>query len=174
MKDDWDKLTTKWNKPGRKRTEWSVIAEVNCDDDKSSGLCAQYNVESYPSIKFGHPPLLTDYLYQRQYFTLKNWAKTRFRPQCGPGWRMEWCDSASKALVTKFLNMSIDDLDWEIEETKDEAQKHADVFKEKWANVQTELTAKQQEYLKLKETVEEGGLELMEEVLAFRRDASSQ
>merc|ERR1712061_634791 len=99
--------------------ESALIADVDCTAD-GKPLCEEVGVQGFPTIKHGDPNNLEDYEGGRDYKALSKFAKDNLGPSCGPA-NMDLCDDDKKALINKFMAMSIDDLKKAIKEKDDES-----------------------------------------------------
>merc|ERR1712151_1439463 len=87
----------------------SVIADVDCTTE-GKDLCEKFGVQGYPSIKYGDPNDLKDYDGGRSYDDLKKFADENLGPSCGPE-NLDLCSAEDKAMLEKFLAMTIEELD---------------------------------------------------------------
>jgi len=117
MKPDWDKLMKNWNKGNRSKT--SLIADVDCTDEKAKPLCEKNGVQGFPSIKWGDPSAMEDYDGGRDYEALKKFAKQSLKPMCSPT-NIDLCDDEKKAEISKLQAMPEEELQKQIDEKKAE------------------------------------------------------
>mmetsp|Transcript_6310 Transcript_6310/g.14472 ORF Transcript_6310/g.14472 Transcript_6310/m.14472 type:complete len:219 (+) Transcript_6310:82-738(+) len=94
MKPDWDKLMAEF-----KDSESILVADVDCTGDGKS-MCDKIGVKGYPTIKFGDPDKLEDYVGGRTFEELKEHAET-LKPKCGAS-RMELCSESQKRQIADF------------------------------------------------------------------------
>mmetsp|Transcript_14768 Transcript_14768/g.24867 ORF Transcript_14768/g.24867 Transcript_14768/m.24867 type:complete len:155 (+) Transcript_14768:171-635(+) len=103
MKPDWDKLMGEFA-----GSATQLVADVDCTADGKS-LCETVGVRGYPSIKWGDPSDLQDYQGGRDFDALKNFADENLKPMCSPK-NLDLCDDEKKAQITKYQDMSDEDL----------------------------------------------------------------
>jgi len=103
MKPDWDKLMGEFA-----GSATQLVADVDCTADGKS-LCETVGVRGYPSIKWGDPSDLQDYQGGRDFDALKNFADENLKPICSPK-NLDLCDDEKKAQITKYQDMSDEDL----------------------------------------------------------------
>jgi len=163
MKPDWDKLMKNWNKGERAKT--SLIADVDCTDEKAKPLCETHGVEGFPTIKWGDPSSLEVYEGGRDYDALKKFAKSNLKPMCSPS-NIDLCDEEKKAEIAKLQALSAEDLDKQIEEKKAEIKAADEHFQAELKKLQETYEQLQKDKdAKVKE-VKDSGLGLMQAVLA--------
>jgi len=109
MKPDWDTLSDEF-----KSSKTAVVADVDCTAGGKS-LCEKFNVQGYPSIKWGEPTDLKEYEGGRDLDTLRKFATENLGPTCGPT-NLDLCDETDKKFLAKFMKWDIDELDISIEE----------------------------------------------------------
>jgi len=47
---DWEKLANDW-----KGHKVGLVAEVDCTDPAAEGVCAEYQIEGFPTLMYGDP-----------------------------------------------------------------------------------------------------------------------
>ena len=112
MKPDWDTLMDEF-----KDSKSALIADVDCTTEGKS-LCEKHGVRGYPTIKWGDPSNLQEYNGGRTLADFKKHAEENLGPTCGPD-NIDLCDDDTKALITKFQEMSEGDLTKAIVEADD-------------------------------------------------------
>eukprot|EP00586_Coscinodiscus_wailesii_P002539 CAMPEP_0172485232 /NCGR_PEP_ID=MMETSP1066-20121228/13171_1 /TAXON_ID=671091 /ORGANISM="Coscinodiscus wailesii, Strain CCMP2513" /LENGTH=233 /DNA_ID=CAMNT_0013250341 /DNA_START=52 /DNA_END=753 /DNA_ORIENTATION=- len=143
MAEDWEKLAGEWvdNPVG-------LIGEVDCDNEVNDELCAAAGVQGFPTIKYGDPSALEDYSGPREYDALADFAKENLVPICSLN-NLDLCDDEKKAIITKFQEMSVDDLadiiqkvDLSIQEAEDEFESKLEELQNTYEKLQRETDLK--------------------------------
>ena len=123
MKPDWDKVMKEVNGKGGT----TLVADVDCTA-AGKPLCDSNGVQGFPTIKYGDPSALEDYQGGRDYKSLKKFADG-LKPSCSPA-NIDLCDEEQTATIKKFMDMSADDLDAEIEKKEDEIKAAEKTFED--------------------------------------------
>jgi len=101
----WEELAEKY-----KGHEFALVAEVDCTTQEAEDLCEAAGVEGYPTIKWGDPDGLEDYEGGRDLDELTAHAETYCtKPVCSVA-KLEYCDDATKKVITGLQAKSADDL----------------------------------------------------------------
>ncbi|CAK0857194.1 unnamed protein product [Prorocentrum cordatum] len=161
MKPDWDKLMKNWNKGERAKT--SLIADVDCTDEKAKPLCETHGVEGFPTIKWGDPSSLETYEGGREYKDLKKFAKENLKPMCSPV-NIDLCDDAKKAEIAKFQAMTPEELTAAIDEKKAAMKAAGETFDAEVKKLQETYEKLQKDKEESIKAVKESGLGLMQAV----------
>jgi len=83
---------------------------VDCTNEEAEDLCEAAGVEGYPSLKWGDPDGMEDYEGGRDLESLTEHAETYCtKPVCSVA-KLEYCDDATKKLITGLKAKSADDL----------------------------------------------------------------
>jgi len=109
MKPAWDQLMKLYEK-----SEDILIADVDCTAEGEQ-LCADHNIEGYPTLKYGAPDTLNDYEGAPEFENLLTFAKENLGPCCGPG-NMEFCDDEHKAKIEAIKAKGLEKIEAEIDE----------------------------------------------------------
>jgi len=166
MKPAWDELMETF-----KGHASALVADVDCTA-AGKPLCDANGVKGYPTIKYGDPSDLQDYSGGRDADALKKFAEENLKPSCSPK-NIELCDDEKKAVIEKYTEMPMDDLEALItteEEKMDGAEK---TFTDEVSKLQAayeQLTKDKDEAIA---AVKASGLGLMKSVKAFRAKSSS-
>jgi len=91
----------------------ALVADVDCTTG-GEALCKKFEVQGYPTIKYGDPDDMKDYQGGRTYADLKKFAEENLGPTCGPGENLGLCDAATKAKIEAYTKMSAEKLDGKI------------------------------------------------------------
>mmetsp|Transcript_65860 Transcript_65860/g.175100 ORF Transcript_65860/g.175100 Transcript_65860/m.175100 type:complete len:174 (-) Transcript_65860:97-618(-) len=161
MKPDWDKLMKNWNKGERAKT--SLIADVDCTDEKAKPLCETHGVRGFPTIKWGDPSSLETYEGGREYKDLKKFAKENLKPMCSPV-NIDLCDDAKKAEIAKFQAMTPEELTAAIDEKKAAMKAAGETFDAEVKKLQETYEKLQKDKEESIKAVKESGLGLMQAV----------
>jgi hypothetical protein len=157
MKPDWDKLMEEFaDSPG------ALVGDVDCTAD-GKDLCQEHGVRGYPTIKWGDPAALEDYKGGRDFKSLQKFAQENLKPMCSPT-NLDLCDAEKKAEITKFMEMSDDDLDKMVTEKEEEMKKLEEDFKEFVEGLQNSYQEKMKEKEDAMEAIKDSGLGLMKAV----------
>jgi len=116
MKPAWDKLMGEFS--GNPNV---LIADVDCTES-GKDLCEKHKVQGFPTIKYGDPDDLKDYEGGRGFDELKAFAESNLGPQCGPGENFNLCSDKVKEKITKFMKLSIDELQAKIDKSIEKAE----------------------------------------------------
>jgi hypothetical protein len=161
MKPAWDKLMKKFAD-----SKTALIGDVDCTAD-GKPLCEEHGVQGFPTIKHGDPSALEDYEGGRDYEDLETFANENLKPTCSPS-NIDLCDADKKAEIEKFMKMSAEDLEAEIEKKDAEYAAASTTFdeevqklQEKYEQLEKDKTAKQKE-------IKDSGLGLMKAVKAAK------
>jgi len=163
MKPDWDKLMKKWNKGERATT--SLIADVDCTDEKAKPLCETHGVQGFPTIKWGDPSALEDYDGERSYDALKDFAKKNLKPMCGVA-NLDLCDDAKKAEIAALQALPLEKLSAQIADKKAEIKTTEEEFEAAVKKLQAEYEQLQKDKDEKLKAVKDSGLSLMQAVEA--------
>lgn len=159
MKPDWDKLMEEFQD-----SPTQLVADVDCTA-KGKPLCDANGVKGFPTLKWGDPSALQDYQGGRDYESLKKFATEKLKPMCSPA-NIDLCDDAQKAEITKFQEMSADDLAKAIGDKEAEMAKIESDFQEFVQGLQKQYqdaSAKKDADL---EAIKNSGLGIMKAVAA--------
>jgi len=161
MKPDWDKLMKNWNKGDRAKT--SLIADVDCTDEKAKPLCETHGVEGFPTIKWGDPSALEDYDGGRDYEALKKFAKSNLKPMCSPT-NIDLCDGEKKKKIEELQALPEEKLITMIDEKKQEMKTAEETFETEVKKLQETYEKLQKEKDEKVKAVKDSGLGLMQAV----------
>lgn len=113
-----------WNKGERFKT--GVVADVDCTSGGKS-LCQRFEVNKFPSIKWGDPSTMEKYTGERDYDSLKKFAFESLKPKCSPV-HQDRCGQKEKSLLAEFMALSEDELSERIEEGNQKIKEAEDTF----------------------------------------------
>jgi hypothetical protein len=91
-----------------------LIADVDCTSEAGRPLCKRYNVDGYPTLKYGDPSNLEEYEGERDYDSLKSLVMDELEPSCSPDF-LHLCNRDQKLLIQDYMGMEYKDLDELIE-----------------------------------------------------------
>jgi ElaB/YqjD/DUF883 family membrane-anchored ribosome-binding protein len=101
MAPDWEKLAKDWEKH-----VIGMVAEIDCTDPESEGICQEMNVEGFPTLLYGDPSAPEEYQGGRDYETLSAFAKTFLdRLVCGVS-KTDNCSDEEKSKIAKVTAMT--------------------------------------------------------------------
>jgi len=149
----------------------ALVADVDCTAD-GKPLCDANGVKGYPTIKYGDPSDLQDYSGGRDADALKKFAEENLKPSCSPK-NIELCDDDKKAVIEKYSEMPMDDLEALITTEEDKMADAEKTFTDEVSKLQAayeKLTKEKDETIA---AVKASGLGLMKSVKAFRAKSSS-
>jgi len=137
---DWEKLGDEITNPN------ILIAEVDCTDEDSNETCETNDVEGFPTLMFGDGGFLDGYDGSREYDDLLKFANETMKPSCSPS-NIEMCDAEQKADIQKYMVMSLEDLEAEIQSIEDMLDEFDDSFEDSTLFLEDE-------YVKIEEEAE--------------------
>mmetsp|Transcript_10115 Transcript_10115/g.14797 ORF Transcript_10115/g.14797 Transcript_10115/m.14797 type:complete len:169 (+) Transcript_10115:189-695(+) len=157
MKPDWDKLMEEYAD-----SPTQLVADVDCTAAGKS-LCGEHNVKGYPTIKWGDPADLQDYLGGRDLNSLRTFATENLKPVCSP-FNIDLCDDDKKAEIKKFQAMSDEELAAAIKKGEDEMDKAESEFKDFVSGLQKKYEEAMRKKDATLEEIKTSGLGLMKSV----------
>jgi len=163
MKPDWDKLMKNWNKGEKGKT--SLVADVDCTDEKAKPLCETHGVEGFPTIKWGDPSALESYEGGREYKDLKKFAKENLKPMCSPA-NIDLCDDEKKATIAKFQAMPLEELTAAIDEKQATIKAAGETFDAAVKELQATYEKLQKDTVETIKTTMVSGLGMLQAVAA--------
>lgn len=149
-----------------------LIADVDCTTG-GKALCNEVGVRGYPTIKYGDPNNLEDYKGGRSLDALQTFAKENLGPTCGPA-NPDLCDDEKKALLDKYMQMSLDDLKAAIKEKDDAGEKIETDFKTFVSGLQNTYQEKSKEKDDNIAKIKASGLGMMKAVKAAKAKAKTE
>jgi len=161
MKPAWDKLMKKY-----KGHATALVGDVDCTSE-GKPLCEEHGVQGFPTIKWGDPSALEDYEGGRDYDELETFAAENLKPMCSPK-NIDLCDDDKKAEIEKFMKMSSEDLEAEIEKKEAESKEAEETFDAEVQKLQEKYEALEKEKTEKQAAVKESGLALMKAVKASK------
>jgi len=144
----------------------ALVADVDCTAD-GKPLCDANGVQGFPTIKYGDPSALEKYEGGRDFDTLKKFADANLKPMCSPA-NIDLCDDEQTASIEALQELSVDELQEQIEEGDSKIAKAETDFKDAVG----ELQAAYQKLMADKDdtiaSIKDSGLGLKKAVLAHR------
>lgn len=165
LKPDWAKLMKTYE--GHSSV---VVAQVNCEGG-GEGLCHDFGIESYPTIKHGDPgdaSGLQDYDDEIDFTSLDQFVRETLAAKCSPE-NPELCDDKEQVMLKKFQGMDMEDLQNKVKENDDilvSAEKEFDAWRKKYEDEYTERLMKKNQ---AREKIISTGHRLMKSVHDFRK-----
>merc|ERR1719482_2140339 len=150
----------------------ALVADVDCTAD-GKDLCETHGVEGFPTIKWGDPSALEDYDGGREYEDLETFAAENLKPMCSPK-NLDLCDADKKAEIEKFMKMSTEDLEAEIEKKEAEGKEAEETFDAEVQKLQERYEALEKEKTEKQAEIKNSGLGLMKAVKASKGDSSEE
>merc|ERR1712139_730708 len=132
-------------------------------------LCEEHGVQGFPTIKWGDPSALEDYEGGRDYDELEQFATENLKPMCSPK-NIDLCDDDKKAEIEKFMKMSSEDLEAEIEKKEAESKEAEETFDAEVQKLQERYEQLEKEKTEKQSAVKNSGLGLMKAVKASKGD----
>eukprot|EP00443_Scrippsiella_acuminata_P018254 CAMPEP_0115185574 /NCGR_PEP_ID=MMETSP0270-20121206/9541_1 /TAXON_ID=71861 /ORGANISM="Scrippsiella trochoidea, Strain CCMP3099" /LENGTH=255 /DNA_ID=CAMNT_0002598681 /DNA_START=113 /DNA_END=881 /DNA_ORIENTATION=+ len=133
-----------------------LLKDVDCTG-VSEPLCMKYDIDSFPTYLFGSPDNLENYDGERDFQTLRDFAKDKLGPRCSYVYP-DLCNPEQKTLLDGYIAMPlaelkaiIDEKDGELKRMQDEFVEYVDATQEKFSQ------------LAIAGTNAENGMELFEE-----------
>jgi len=167
MKPAWEKLMAEY-----KGNANALVADVDCTA-AGKDLCSTKGVRGYPTIKYGDPDDLQDYKGGRSLDDLQKFASENLKPNCGPA-NLDLCDADKKAQIEKLQALPQADLEAQVAEKTQEIKDAETTFEGDLKNLQNRYEELQKEKDATIAAVKEGGLGLMQSVLAHAKKAKSE
>jgi Thioredoxin domain-containing protein len=95
-----------------------VIGRVNCDVEQK--LCERFEILGTPTLLYGNPHDLQEYGGEKDFASLKAWAKEVLVPYCSPD-NIAACSESEKQQMDIWMNqeMSLEEIDGMIESVLD-------------------------------------------------------
>jgi len=150
-----------------KKSAHALIADVDCTADGES-LCKKMGVEGYPALKWGTPDDLQEYDGERDFESLRKFAKQNLKPLCGPA-NEEPCTEEEKTKLAELRAVPAEELDAKIAEKDQETKDVNEKF-------ETELKTLQETYEQLQKdkdatlaAIKESGLGAMKAMQAHNK-----
>jgi len=160
MKPDWDKLMTEY-----KDHKTILVADVDCDGT-GQDLCTKHGIEGFPTLKFGSPDALEDYDGERELKDFQAFV-AELKPSCSPA-ALEHCNEEEKKEIEKFMAMSKEDLEKEVNKNDDAVDVIEKEFDAAVDKLQTEYDdIESRKKAKLAE-LENGGLKNLKKVFVSK------
>merc|ERR1712110_735971 len=150
----------------------ALVADVDCTTD-GKPLCEEHGVQGFPTIKWGDPSALEDYDGGRDYDDLEKFADENLKPLCSPK-NLDLCDDAKKTQIKTYMEMSVEDLDAEIEKKEAEAKEAEETFDAEVQKLQERYEALEKEKTEKQAAVKASGLGLMKAVKATKGDGEKE
>lgn len=166
MKPSWDMLMTEY-----KDNETVLIADVDCIDEGKT-LCEAFDVKSYPTIKYGDPNSLEDYVGGRNFPAMFRFA-AKLAPRCGPS-HLHLCTSSQKSMLETFQNMQEEDLMAKIAEKEAAMNVTEEEHKALTKEIETEFHANKDASDSKKKVIDDSGHRLLKAVLEVREGSKGE
>merc|ERR1712039_477166 len=144
----------------------ALVADVDCTAE-GKPLCEEHGVQGFPTIKWGDPSALEDYDGGRDFDDLVTFADENLKPLCSPK-NLDLCDDEKKAQIKQYMEMSVDDLDAEIEKKEAESKEAEETFDAEVQKLQTRYEELEKEKTEKQAAIKSSGLGLMKAVKAAK------
>lgn len=112
-----------------------VVGDVDCSTEAGRGLCQEFGIRGYPTIKWGEPTKLEDYSGLRDFDNLKTFVEENLKPVCSPV-HPEHCDAETQKEIKALMALSESELDQKIAAEEAKIQQLEDSFKKKTEDLQ--------------------------------------
>jgi hypothetical protein len=167
MKRTWDNLMMEYD-----TSDHVLIADVDCTSSGGRPLCTKYNVDSYPTLKYGDPSLsentmMDDYEGPRDYDSLLSFVMAELEPSCSPEF-VYLCNRGQQQLIHDYMTMNMIDLDELIEVAEEEYADIEDRYDSQLAELEyyaEELQARKDDIVDVEKEI----LRVARDVQIFRR-----
>lgn len=140
MAEDFEKLADEWDKD-----KVGLVAEVDCTDNDSEQLCQDFDIQGFPSIKYGDPTMLEDYDGPRTFEAMSEFCEENLAATCSPG-NMDLCDDEKKAIIGSLMAMSAEELDSAYEDVMNKIQAEEDRMEQAIEALQTQYESMSAEH----------------------------
>merc|ERR1712039_236500 len=117
--------------------------------------------------KWGDPSALEDYEGGRDFDDLEKFAEENLKPLCSPK-NLDLCDDEKKTQIKQYMDMSVEDLDAEIEKKEAEAKEAESTFDAEVQKLQERYEALEKEKTEKQAAIKSSGLGLMKAVKAAK------
>ena len=161
------KLSKAWSE-----SEVAIVADIECSSEGGKELCDLNDIQGFPTLKFGDPYDLKDYLGDIALEDLIMFADENLVPLCSRE-RMELCNEDQISTIANFTLMSQENLELleKTEETR--LQEAEDKFVEEMKTLQEHYQEKYEEIkdekMEVIESVKAGGYSLLKSVIAYNK-----
>jgi protein disulfide-isomerase-like protein len=135
LKPVWDDLAD-----ALAEREGVLIVDVDCTADGNKDLCARYDVQGFPTVKYFTGSTGAkggDYKGARTLEALREFADTNLGPSCAPD-NLDLCDDAQRVLMDAALALTPEELDASILAQEAAVAAAGAAFKDAVAGLQTQ------------------------------------
>ena len=139
MAADWEKLADDY-----KSHEVGLIAQVDCT--KQTALCAEFEVEGYPTLYFGDPASPEAYSGGREYEELAAFAKDNIGTKLCSIYSTEACEEEEKKVIMELQGKSLDELTAMVMDVEKDAEEAEQLFEKEVAALQEQYKAVVNDY----------------------------
>ena len=165
---DWEKLSQEWE-----GDDTGLVAEVDCTADGKS-ICDDNGVQGFPTLKYGDPSNLDDYLGGRSYSDLSSFAMENLKPVCQPS-KLDLCDDEAKSLIREYMTLSSAELERRIDALNLVLRGTEELFLNETQKLQNGYDKLTEEKSKKLAEIRTSGLSLMKSVKAAKiKDAKEE
>jgi hypothetical protein len=147
-----------------------LVADVDCTVKENEQLCNDNGVQGFPTLKWGDPDDLQEYQGPRSFDALKQFADDHLKPLCSIK-NIDLCDDEKKALIKKYQEMSVEDLEAAVKEKMDKIDEAEKTFDSEVEKLQKKFESLEAERNAAVLAVKESGLGLMNSVLKSKAAA---
>jgi hypothetical protein len=152
--------------------EWSsndiaFIAEVDCTADGEL-LCTSNHIRGFPTIKWGDPHHLHDYVGSRDFIDLNRFVQDNLKPICSVI-NIELCDEEKRKLLESFLMLSEEEVEAKIEAEEAKRLQTEEEFNEGVKKLRDEYESIQDRKNDRIDEVMRSGLSVMKAVRVHRK-----
>jgi len=162
MKPAWDQLMDAFAD-----SKTALVADVDCTG-AGQDLCEEYEIQGFPTLKYGDPFMLEDYEGGRDYESLKKFADENLGPVCSPV-NIGLCDAATKAEIEKYQAMSEADLAALVEEKSKAIEALEEVFDKEVEKLQAAYEKLEEDKDAGVKAIRQSGLGFMKAVMATNK-----
>ena len=114
MEEAWNEITTIYA-----HSKTKLIGEIDCTKVGTKELFQQFQVQSFPTVKYGSVHDLHDYEGPRDVRTLKAFIDHHLKPTCGIH-HVQLCEKKMRKEIRRLQKLSLDELDEELEAKTEE------------------------------------------------------
>ena len=163
MAADWEKLATALNNPT------TLIAEVDCTEEVNTNICAENEVEGFPTLKYGPPSSLENYEGGRDYESLEAFAQENLKPTCS-AFNLDLCEGEELVKIESYFAMSVEDLMVVVDAVDEIVAKADEEFEKGLEALQEKYMAMMEEHEKNLEAAKaKAGYKMIKNVMAFKK-----
>jgi hypothetical protein len=163
MESAWEQLGADFESSKSK-----LIGEIDCTLEEAMSICEAEGIEDFPVLRWGGIYDLQQYEGPRDYLNLKKFAEAQLKPICGPS-HLQVCDKASRKEIRRLQKLSLEQLDTEMAEKKEEDNAIERNFNAALKDIETQYGKAVETKDAARKEILDSGLSIMKAVLYARK-----